>query len=62
MMGNILLLRIYACALKKNEHYIRIEFKNDFSDFNHVIFYSPISPSVLIIKAINETRIRLNHE
>ena len=55
--GKIVLFRIFACALKKNKKYIRIEFKNELDDFNNVVFYSPITPSEPIIQTINESRI-----
>lgn len=55
--GKIVLFRIFKCALKKNKQYIRIEFKNELSDYNNAVFYSPITPSEPIIQTINERRI-----
>jgi len=55
--GKIILFRVFSCALRKNKQYIRIEFINEWSEFNNIVFYSPIDPSEPIIQAINENRI-----
>jgi len=57
--GKIIFLKVFACGLKKNRQYIRIEFKDKLNKLNDVIFYSPTIPPGSIIKLINENRVNL---
>lgn len=56
----ILLTGIFAWALKKNKSYVRVDFKNQLSNSNNVIFYPKTNnndSASSIVKTINETRI-----
>lgn len=57
-VGRMLLVGLLAWALKKNKQYIRIEFSNELSESNNVVFYAVFNnETAKIIKAINEERL-----